>query len=414
MTAILPDHFLWGASTAGHQVDGGDTAADTTFLEGVTPSVFKEPAGKACNSWERWEDDLDLVKKIGLNSYRFSVEWARIEPEEGKIDQSALDHYDRMVDGCLERGIDPAITLCHFTIPSWFAAKGGWLNHDAPSMFADECVRVLDRIGDRAVLAVTFNEPDLPRILDNGSLPQEAVDLQRACIDAGTKKAGVERYRSGNVVIPEEVTQLEYGFIRAHRTAVQAVRSVCPTLPVGLSLAVIDESYSTERGKELALAKRESCYGPWAAAVQGDDFVGVQNYEREVFDDNGPIPAQPGEDVNESGSPLHPESLANSVTYIHHLTGLPVVVTEHGVSTPDDDLRCRFIKASIPPLVELVRDNVPVLGYFHWSLMDNYEWISAFDVHFGLCSVERENGTYDRKPKGSAAVYRDIVASTVL
>lgn len=414
MTAILPDHFLWGASTAGHQVDGGDTAADTTFLEGVTPSVFKEPAGKACNSWERWEDDLDLVKKIGLNSYRFSVEWARIEPEEGKIDQSALDHYDRMVDGCLERGIDPAITLCHFTIPSWFAAKGGWLNHDAPSMFADECVRVLDRIGDRAVLAVTFNEPDLPRILDNGSLPQEAVDLQRACIDAATKKAGVERYRSGNVVIPEEVTQLEYGFIRAHRTAVQAVRSVCPTLPVGLSLAVIDESYSTERGKELALAKRESCYGPWAAAVQGDDFVGVQNYEREVFDDNGPIPAQPGEDVNESGSPLHPESLANSVTYIHHLTGLPVVVTEHGVSTPDDDLRCRFIKASIPPLVELVRDNVPVLGYFHWSLMDNYEWISAFDVHFGLCSVERESGTYDRKPKGSAAVYRDIVASTVL
>lgn len=414
MTAILPDHFLWGASTAGHQVDGGDTAADTTFLEGVTPSVFKEPAGKACNSWERWEDDLDLVKKIGLNSYRFSVEWARIEPEEGKIDQSALDHYERMVDGCLERGIDPAITLCHFTIPSWFAAKGGWLNHDAPSMFADECVRVLDRIGDRAVLVVTFNEPDLPRILDNGSLPQEAVDLQRACIDAATKKAGVERYRSGNVVIPEEVTQLEYGFIRAHRTAVQAVRSVCPTLPVGLSLAVIDESYSTERGKELALAKRESCYGPWVAAVQGDDFVGVQNYEREVFDDNGPIPAQPGEDVNESGSPLHPESLANSVTYIHHLTGLPVVVTEHGVSTPDDDLRCRFIKASIPPLVELVRDNVPVLGYFHWSLMDNYEWISAFDVHFGLCSVERENGTYDRKPKGSAAVYRDIVASTVL
>ncbi|KFI40707.1 glycoside hydrolase family protein [Bifidobacterium actinocoloniiforme DSM 22766] len=414
MTAILPDHFLWGASTAGHQVDGGDTAADTTFLEGVTPSVFKEPAGKACNSWERWEDDLDLVKGMGLNSYRFSVEWARIEPEEGKIDQSALDHYDRMVDGCLERGIDPAITLCHFTLPSWFAAKGGWLNHDAPSMFADECVRVLDRIGDRAVLAVTFNEPDLPRILDNGSLPQEAVDLQRACIDAATKKAGVARYRSGNVVIPEEVTQLEYGFIRAHRTAVQAVRSVCPTLPVGLSLAVIDESYSTERGKELALDKRESCYGPWPAAVQGDDFVGVQNYEREVFDDNGPIPAQPGEDVNESGSPLHPESLANSVTYIHHLTGLPVVVTEHGVSTPDDDLRCRFIKASIPPLVELVRDNVPVLGYFHWSLMDNYEWISAFDVHFGLCSVERENGTYDRKPKGSAAVYRDIVASTVL
>lgn len=414
MTAILPDHFLWGASTAGHQVDGGDTAADTTFLESVSPSVFKEPAGDACRSWERWADDLDLIKGMGLNSYRFSVEWARIEPEEGHVDQDALDHYDRMVDGCLERGIDPAITLCHFTIPSWFAAKGGWLNHDAPAMFADECVRVLDRIGDRVALAVTFNEPDLPRILDNGSLPQEAVDLQRACINAATKKAGVKQYRSGNVVIPEEVTQLEFGLIRAHRAAVQAVRSVCPELPVGLSLAVIDESYRTEEGKKLAMAKRRSCYGPWAQAVQGDDFVGVQNYEREIFGDDGPIPAQPGEEVNETGTALHPESLVNAVNYIHHLTGLPVVVTEHGVSTQDDELRCRFLKASIPPLIELVRDGVPVLGYFHWSLLDNYEWISAFDVHFGLCSVDREHGTFDRTPKKSAGVYRDIVTNTVI
>lgn len=125
MTVLFPRHFLWGASTAGHQVDGGDTASDTTFLENVIPSAFKEPAGEACRSWERWDDDLNMVEAMGLNAYRFSVEWSRIEPEQGLVSSSALDHYERMVDGALSRGIDPVITLSHFTVPSWFAAKGG-------------------------------------------------------------------------------------------------------------------------------------------------------------------------------------------------------------------------------------------------------------------------------------------------
>ncbi|OZG49228.1 glycoside hydrolase family 1 protein [Bombiscardovia coagulans] len=414
MTAHFPDHFLWGTSTAGHQIDGGDTASDTTFLEGVTPSIFKEPAGLACNSWERWEDDLDLVQEMGLNSYRFSVEWARIEPEEGVIDNTALDHYDRLTDGCLQRGIEPAITLSHFTIPNWFAAKSGWFNHDAPAMFADECARVLDRIGDRIALAITLNEPDLPRILVNGTLPAEVIKIQRSCLDAASKKAGVARYRAGNVFNPEELTSLELGFVRAHRQAVQAVRASRPGVPVGLSLAVIDESYVTEKGKQLALSKRQSCYAPWVEAVKGDDFIGVQNYEREVFADDGIIPAQPGETVNEAGVALHPKSLANAITYIHSQTGLPIVVTEHGVSTEDDDVRCQFLKESIPPLVELVRDDVPIMGYYHWSLLDNFEWISAFDIHFGLCTVDRANGSFNRHLKRSAGVYRDIVASTVL
>lgn len=414
MTVLFPRHFLWGASTAGHQVDGGDTASDTTFLENVIPSAFKEPAGEACRSWERWDDDLNMVEAMGLNAYRFSVEWSRIEPEQGLVSSSALDHYERMVDGALSRGIDPVITLSHFTVPSWFAAKGGWLNHDAPALFADQCLRVLSRIGDRLALALTFNEPNLPRILASGGLPEEVFDQQEACLEAASKKAGVERYRSGNVVIRKEIGLLEFGFLQAHRMAVQAVRSIRPTLPVGLSLALIDESYSTQGGKDLALAKRGVCYEPWAAAVQGDDFVGVQNYESEIFNDSGPIPARPGEEINEGGSPIRPNSLAHAVTYIRNLTGLPVVVTEHGLSTDNDEVRCRFLEASIPPFIELVREGLPILGYFHWSLLDNYEWNSAFDRHFGLCTVDRSGGTYDRRLKKSASVYSHIVASTVI
>lgn len=137
-----PDRFLWGVSTAGHQTDGNDAMADTTFLEHVTPTVFKEPAGEACRSWERWEDDLDCVAAMGLNAYRFSVEWCRIEPEEGIVDQAALDHYDRLMDGCLERGISPVLTLCHFTCPHWFAKKGSWLAPDAVDRLRGSCAAV--------------------------------------------------------------------------------------------------------------------------------------------------------------------------------------------------------------------------------------------------------------------------------
>ena len=414
MVRVFPDHFLWGASTAGHQVDGGDTTSDISFLEHVQPTVFKQPAGSACKSWERWQDDLDLVSGMGLNAYRFSVEWARIEPEEKVVDQSALDHYDRMVDGCLDRGITPLITLSHFVCPHWFGAKAGWFNPDAPSLFADECLRVLKVLGDRVAMAVTFNEPNLPRILSTGALSIQTVEAQRQCLEAASRKAGVERYRVGNVVIPEEVEQLELGFRRAHACAVEAIRSQCPNLPVGLSLAVIDESYVSEKGKALAQARRDACYRPCIQAVQGNDFIGVQNYERETMGDQGPLAAPEGVDTSESGAPVCADSLVNAVVYIRELTGLPVLVTEHGVCTADDQVRSRFISSSLPPLVDLARDGFPLLGYFHWSLLDNFEWISGYDMHYGLCSVDRSGGTYDRTPKGSAQTYRKLVAETVI
>lgn len=174
------DHFLWGVSTAGHQTDGGDAAADTTFLEHVEPTVFKEPAGDACRSWERWEDDLNCVAEMGLNAYRFSVEWCRIEQEEGVIDQAALDHYDRLMDGCLARGIQPVLTLCHFTCPHWFAKRGSWLAPDAVDLFAAHVRRVMELARGRAAAVVTLNEPNLNQLLANGAMPPRGV-----CLPAG-------------------------------------------------------------------------------------------------------------------------------------------------------------------------------------------------------------------------------------
>ncbi len=408
-TRNTPAHFLWGASTAGHQIDGNDTMADTTFLESVTPSVFKEPAGAACMSWERWEDDLDCVAAMGLNAYRFSVEWCRIEPEQGKINQSALDHYDRMIDGCLERGITPAITLSHFTAPHWFAAQGSWMNPQAAGWFADEATRVMKLVGDRVGLVVTFNEPNLAQLLAKGGLPPEAMEFQKACLAAASAKAGVDHYRAGNVQSPDDFDAMDDGFAKAHRAAVQAVRAVNATVPVGLSLSVTDDTYITPHGKELMEAKRAACYGKWVDVTRGDDFIGVQNYERIVYGDDGVVPPRPDQQVNGMGTPVEPTSLAASIIYTHELTGLPIVVTEHGISTDDDTMRCDFIQQSIPPMVELIKRDVPVLGYFRWTLMDNFEWISAFDSRLGLYEVDRAGGTYDRIAKPSAEVYAQVV-----
>ena len=146
----FPTDFLWGVATAGHQNEGNNTTSDTWFLENVSPTIFAERSGRACNTWELWPVDLDLAAGMGLNAFRFSTEWARIEPARGDFDAVALDHYEAVVDGCLERGLAPAVTFSHFTSPHWFAAGGAWLDADAPELFARFCDRVMARVGRKS------------------------------------------------------------------------------------------------------------------------------------------------------------------------------------------------------------------------------------------------------------------------
>ena len=167
----FPSDFLWGVAAAGHQVEGDNTNSDTWFAEQMTPPVFQEPSGKACNGYELWREDIDLARGMGLNAYRFSVEWARVEPEEGTFSDEALDHYEAIVDHCLEVGMAPVVTFNHFTSPHWFAMRGSWLDPKAPELFARYCDRVMERFGDRIAFAVTMNEPNLTRLLSWIDLP---------------------------------------------------------------------------------------------------------------------------------------------------------------------------------------------------------------------------------------------------
>ena len=300
MPRTFPPGFRWGVATSGHQTEGGNTGSDTWFLEHVRPTVFREPSGPACNSYQLWREDVDLVAGLGLDAYRFSVEWARVEPSEGEFSAEALAHYRAIADRCVAAGIAPVVTYNHFTAPHWFAKRGGWLDPEAPALFARYCDLVTEHLGESVAWAVTLNEPNLPRLLSWFDIPAAARDLERATLAAASQQAGVPRYRVGNVVLPEEMDAIAGGMAAGHRAARDAIKARRPGLPVGLSLAIVDDQVVGD-DPSVRDRKRAEVYGMWLDLARDDDFVGVQNYERARYDGRGPVaspagrPAEPAE-----------------------------------------------------------------------------------------------------------------------
>ena len=405
-TRRFPDGFLWGVASAGHQNEGDNVDSDTWFAENVTPTVFRDRSGRACNGYELWASDIDLAAGMGLTAYRFSVEWARVEPAEGEFSAEALDHYEAIVDRCIERGMAPVVTFNHFTSPHWFAMRGGWLDADAPAAFSRYCDVVMERFGDRIAYAVTMNENNLTRLLTWIDFPQFVRDLERATLASATEATGVERYRLSNVMLPEEMDAMADGMEAGHLAARAAIKARRPDLPVGMSLAIVDDVVvggdATVRDR-----KRAEVYDRWLRVASDDDFVGVQNYERNYYDGAGRVPAPEGTLLNQMGSGIEPLSLAGAVRYAHAATGRPVFVTEHGMSTGDDSLREAFVEPSLTGLLDVIEEGIPVLGYLHWTLMDNFEWIFGYGHQLGLHEVDRE--TFVRTAKPSAGVYAAIV-----
>jgi beta-glucosidase len=401
----LPETFLWGVATSGHQTEGDNRAADTWFLEHATPSLFREPSGPACRSHELWETDLDLAAGLGLNAFRFSVEWARVEPERGVVSTEALDHYERVVDGCLARGLAPLVTYSHFTAPHWFAASGSWTAADAPALFAAQCDRVTARFGDRIAYGVTLNEPNLEHLLQSGGkLPAEAESLKADMLTAAARAAGRDGYASANVIPGDRLEEFQASFTLAHRAARDAIKARRGDLPVGVSIAIADE-VAIPGGEERRDAKRAAVYDHWLREARQDDFIGVQNYERVVHGPDGEV-AVDGE-LNGMGTAIEPASLAGAVRYAHEVSGVPVLVTEHGIQTSDDTRRTAFIPAAVEGLVAEIGTGTPVLGYCHWTLMDNFEWIFGYGAQLGLHEVDR--ATFQRRPKPSATAYAEVV-----
>ncbi len=405
----FPPGFLWGAATSGHQTEGNNLASDMWLLEHLTPTIFDEPSNDACNSFELWPADLALVRDLGLGAYRFSLEWARIEPERGQFSTAMLDHYRRIIEGCHARGLVPIVTFNHFTTPRWFAAAGGWTNPQAPDLFARFCDKAARALADGIGYATTLNEPDLLPLLNWRLTPRPHSKL-RDMLAAAAIACGTPKFCAANMANDEDIAVMTPLLIAGHKAGRAAIKAVRTALPVGVSLAVQDDvAVGQDSIRDL---KRAEVYAPWFAAARDDEFVGVQNYERMYIGPHGTTGAPAGVRLGHSGQDNNPASLGAVVRYVHAQVGRPVIVTENGLNTPHDAERAAYIPAALAGLHEAIADGVPVLGYIHWSLLDNFEWSAGYAPKFGLVAVDRSS--FRRTPKPSAHVLARIAAANAV
>ena len=406
-TRPFPDGFLWGSATAAHQVEGGNANSDCWALEHATPSIFSEPSGDAVDQWNRFDDDMAILSAIGLNAYRFGIEWARIEPEEGVFARSALDHYQRCIDACLQRGIAPVVTFHHFTIPLWLARRGGIGCEAFPALFARYCETAARALRGIA-FACTMNELNVPLIIDDVAGALLSGDEGQARRRAA--EAAIGGPITGNFLFTPGAVLLGNG-LAAHAAGRDAIKSVRPEIKVGVTLSLQDEV--AEPGAEaMRDARRAKMVDPFLDAVSGDDFIGVQTYTRTTSRKDGSTGPQEGHPVTVMGYEDRPQALAEVCRYVWQRTGTPILVTENGFSGDDDARRAAFVGESLDNLQRATAEGVAVLGYCYWSLLDNYEWMAGYGPKFGIVAVDRT--TQRRTIKPSALAYGAIARANAI
>jgi beta-glucosidase len=400
--------FLWGVAGAGHQIEGDNTGSDYWVAETVPGSMFAEPSGTACDHYARFEADIALLAGLGYSCYRFSVEWSRVEPTEGAFDQAALDHYGHVVDCCRRHDIEPIVTYHHFTAPAWFAGHGGWGDPASVDRFDRYCAVVADMLGDRVDWACTFNEPNVGvQLREDGIFPADdgwpVFDWQReAAAVVGSNEFSI---------FPMGPTQPSQDhLLAAHRRAVATIRSANPSCKVGLTLAVQDYQSADDEGADAAGASRARAVDVYLDATDGDDFVGVQTYTRASYDSAGPVDPGPDVERTQMGYEFYPEALGGTIRYVAARSGTPVFVTENGVATNDDARRLEYLDRAVASMRAAMADGIEVVGYCHWSIFDNYEWVHGYRPTFGVIAVDRT--TQQRTPKPSAYRLSDYARGT--
>ncbi|MFJ5957757.1 glycoside hydrolase family 1 protein [Paenarthrobacter sp. NPDC092416] len=396
----FPNHFLWGVATAAHQVEGNNVNSDCWFLENLPGTIFAEPSGDAIDHYHRYREDIALIAGLGFTSYRFSLEWARIEPEEGEFSTAALNHYRRVLEACHEHGLTPVVTFHHFTSPRWLLAAGGWEDAATPERFARYAERVMDHLGDLIGVACTLNEPNLPWLLKElgiGGVPAEGRG-EVPIWAAAAERLGIEAAR----VAPFQFTVSGPGFdvkLAAHHAARDVIKARRPELMVGWTLANTD-IHAAEGGQANADRIRREVNERFLEASQGDDFVGIQTYGRTVFGPNGVVHAADGVPTNQMGEEIYPEGLEATIREAARVAGIPVIVTENGLATEDDTQRLSYLRTAVAGVASCLADGIDVRGYIAWTAFDNFEWVFGYGPKFGLISVDR--ATQERTPKPSA------------
>lgn len=414
------EHFFIGAATAAHQVEGNNIHSDYWALEHMKTTSFAEPSLDAVDHYNRYEEDIRLMADAGLNAYRFSIEWARIEPQEGIFDEKELEHYRAVIRCCKEHGIEPIVTLHHFTSPKWLISKGGWEAETTPAYFARYTKYVMERLGSELKYVCTLNEANMG--IQVAMIAQRYMQQMMAKMAAtktdGTVQVGLNlekmmaaRAQEGvqenmavfgvpkaETFVSPRTAQGDMLVMEAHKAARAVIREVAPHVKVGLTLSLHDIQ-AVPGGEEHAAKEWADEFTHYLPAIRDDDFLGVQNYSRALIGPDGQLPAPEGAELTQMDYEFYPEGLEHVIRAVHQDFPGELMVTENGIATADDTRRVAYIGTALEGVRKCIDDGIPVSGYCYWSLLDNFEWQKGFGMTFGLIAVDRSTQT--RYPKES-------------
>lgn len=412
--------FYIGAATAAHQVEGNNIHSDYWALEHMKTTSFAEPSLDAVDHYNRYEEDIRLMADAGLNAYRFSIEWARIEPQEGVFDEQELEHYRAVIRCCKEHGIEPIVTLHHFTSPKWLISKGGWEAETTPAYFARYTKYVMERLGSELKYVCTLNEANMG--IQVAMIAQRYMQQMMAKMAAtktdGTVQVGLNlekmmaaRAQEGvqenmavfgvpkaETFVSPRTAQGDMLVMEAHKAARAVIREVAPHVKVGLTLSLHDIQ-AVPGGEEHAAKEWADEFTHYLPAIRDDDFLGVQNYSRALIGPDGQLPAPEGAELTQMDYEFYPEGLEHVIRTVHQDFPGELMVTENGIATADDTRRVAYIGTALEGVRKCIDDGIPVSGYCYWSLLDNFEWQKGFGMTFGLIAVDRSTQT--RYPKES-------------
>lgn len=408
--------FLWGASTSSHQVEGQNDNNDWWAFE-QAGKVIEKSAG-ACDQYNRYQEDINILSDLGHNAHRFSLEWSRLEPEEGVWSEEAFRHYHDVLDALRAKNIEPVVTIHHFTNPQWFAAKGGWLSPEAKELFLRLVKKIVTEFGPKVSYWITINEPMVYLFYGfyEGIWPpghkcmHEAVKVFRHMLHThiAAYKCIHRHYREeldGKAVW----VSISKSLIKFEAKNPNSLRD-----RVAVFFRKWFYNHLFLRALKTGFLFFPGLYCEFLPARDCLDFLGVNYYFRQFVrghqethhDLFGEVCSakEMGERVketNQMGWEVYPDGLYD-VLQIARKYPWPVVITENGICTEDDKQRESFIRRHLASLEKAIESGVPVWGYMHWSLLDNFEWAEGFRPRFGLVGVDYSN--MERKVKPSAHV----------
>ena len=437
----FPDDFLWGAATAAYQIEGSPLA------DGAGPSIWQrfshDPrlmAAKgatgdvACDHYNRMESDVALMKELGLQAYRFSVNWGRVLPEgTGQVNAKGLSFYDRLVDELLANGITPLLTLHHWDLPAALDDKGGWLNRDSADWFTEYASVMYKALDDRVKKWVTLNEPWV--ITDGGYLHGALAPGHRNMFETPIASHNLMRAHGRAVQAYRAEGKNEIGLVVNIEPKYAASNSPEDQAATARADAYMNRQYLDAALKGAYPEEMTEIFGEaWPQWPQSDmddicqpvDFIGINYYTRNVVraDENQwPLRASP---VPQNAThttthwEVHPPALTDMLLWFRDRYGdIPLYITENGAAFYDppqagpdgidDPLRCDYLRTHISAIGDAIRQGVDVRGYMAWSLLDNLEWSLGFSKRFGIIHVDYE--TQQRTPKRSAKFYSNVIAT---